>query len=163
VEYPWRLLINPLGKDSKAHPTALHSIVHVILIRFSLHFFLDSCIDALVIRGAMQMARFLGGERFITIQWLEKKQTERDLMKPNIFRRVIAPLTIVGIVLWRSVGLATIMDWLETFAAAGYQITDSIVPLTKGQEMFMESTVYYIARSLYSNIVAILDKLHLLI
>ena len=123
----------------------------------------DSCIDALVIRGAMQMARFLGGDRFITIQWLEKKQTERDLVKPNIFRRVIAPLTVVGIIMWRSVGLATMMDWLETFAAAGYQVTDSILPLAKGQELFKESSLYYLARGFYSNIIAILDRLHLLI
>ena len=48
IEYPWRLLINPV----------------------------DTCIDALVIRGALQMSRFLSGDPVPAIAWLEQKQGE---------------------------------------------------------------------------------------
>lgn len=48
IEYPWRLLINPV----------------------------DTCIDALVIRGALQMSRFLSGEPVPAIAWLEQRQGE---------------------------------------------------------------------------------------
>jgi hypothetical protein len=111
----------------------------------------------------MQMARFLSGERFITIQWLEKRQSEKDLVKPNLLRRIIAPIAVTGFVLWRSIGLSNIMDWLETFYAAKYQVTERFVPLDQAEKMFKESTPYYLVRSLYANLVSILASLNLLV
>ncbi len=109
------------------------------------------------------MARFIGGDRFITIQWLEKRQTEDDLIKPNVLRRMMAPVAVAGLIIWRSIGLSNLMDLMETLFAAGAQVSDIIVPLRKGEEAFQESTGYYIIRSLYTGIIAILNKLNLLV
>jgi hypothetical protein len=55
IEYPWKHIINPI----------------------------DSCIDALVIRGAMQMAQFFSGESTAQFQWLEVKEDEDHLNRPG--------------------------------------------------------------------------------
>jgi hypothetical protein len=109
------------------------------------------------------MARFLSGERFITIQWLEKRQSEKDLVKPNILRRIIAPIAVTGFVLWRSIGISNIMDWLETFYAAKYQMTERFMPLDEAEKMLKESTPYYLVRSLYASLVSVLASLNLLV
>lgn len=124
---------------------------------------IDTCINALVVRGAMQMARFIGGERFITIQWLEKKQTAQDLVKPNLLRRIIAPISIIGIIIWRSIGISSILDLLEKFGAAGEKLTDTIVPFEKGKELFQESSGAYLLRSLYMSVITILSGFNLLV
>ena len=111
----------------------------------------------------MQMARFIGGERFITIQWLEKKQTEADLVKPNVFRRVIAPFAVIGVIIWRSVGLSNVLDMLEALVAGKAQLSDTIVPFNEGKAAFEESTGYYLLRGLYTSIVSILGSFNLLI
>ena len=40
----------------------------------------DTCIETLVIRGALIMARFLEGERSECIYWLEKKSCHYDVV-----------------------------------------------------------------------------------
>jgi hypothetical protein len=55
IEYPWKHIINPI----------------------------DTCIEALVIRGAMQMAQFFSGEKTTQFQWLEIKEDEDHLNKPG--------------------------------------------------------------------------------
>lgn len=108
------------------------------------------------------MARFLAGERFVTIQWLERKQTEKDLIRPNILRRYLMPLSFATIIIWRTIGLSSIMDWMESFAAAGYEITGRVIPLKQGELLLKESTAFYIMRSLYSNIISILGRFSML-
>lgn len=109
------------------------------------------------------MAQFLSGDRFLTIQWLEKKQTEKDLVKPNMLRKIIAPLSLVGVILWRSIGLSNLLNMLEKFSAAGEKISETIIPFQKGQEMFQESTILYMLRSVYTSLISILSNLNLLV
>lgn len=60
IEYPWKHIINPI----------------------------DTCIEALVIRGAMQMAQFFSGEKTTQFQWLEIKEDEDHLNKPGEWQSV---------------------------------------------------------------------------
>lgn len=117
----------------------------------------------MILRGAMQMARFLSGDRFITIQWLEKKQTEKDLIKPNMFRKIIAPFAVAGVIIWRSFGLSSILNLMEKFSAAGEQISDTIIPFNEGQEAFQESTLWYLMRGFYASLISMLSSLNLLV
>ena len=130
---------------------------------FTKTFCVDTCIDALIVRGSMQMARFIGGDRFITIQWLEKKENEKDMIKHNMFRKIIAPISLVGVILWRSIGVSNILNLLEKFSAAGEKLTDTIIPFHKGQEMFQESTILYLLRSVYTSLISILSNFNLLV
>ena len=44
---------------------------------------MDTCIEAFVIRGAMQMAQFFSGENTAQFQWLEVKEDEDHLNRPG--------------------------------------------------------------------------------
>lgn len=70
VEYPWRLLVNPQ----------------------------DTCIDVLVLRGAILMQRFLQGEPTDSIAWLEKREKKSSLkIKPNYYLRMsMVPFALAG-------------------------------------------------------------------
>ncbi len=60
---------------------------------------IDTCIDVLVLRGALLMQRFLQGEPSDSIAWLEVKETKKQLpQKKNLWLRrlAIVPLTIGG-------------------------------------------------------------------
>ena len=58
----------------------------------------DSCIDVLVLRGALLMSRFLQGEPTDSIAWLERKQSKQDLhVKPNYAARIaIIPVVVAS-------------------------------------------------------------------
>ena len=60
----------------------------------------DTCIDTLVLRGALIMQRFLQGEPADSIAWLDVKKSKIDLVyKPNrLFRRLLVPFTLAGTV-----------------------------------------------------------------
>jgi hypothetical protein len=92
VEYPWRLLVNAQ----------------------------DTCIDALIVRGAMLMARFLEGYESDSIVWLDKKQGKNDIIKkPGYWFRVgvIAPMTLIGIFLYRGTGVKELLHTLSKLTA----------------------------------------------
>jgi hypothetical protein len=59
---------------------------------------IDTCIDVLVLRGALIMQRFLQGEVTDSIAWLDQNQTKKDLAKrPNyMLRRTFIPFIVGG-------------------------------------------------------------------
>ena len=114
VEYPWRLLINPV----------------------------DSCIEALILRGAMLMARFLEGGHVEAIAWLEKSDggaaEVRQALAMSVRGRrahwirvgVIAPISLAAIMLYRGTGLRALLtgaggDGSRAVAAAVVQFRDA--------------------------------------
>ena len=114
VEYPWRLLINPV----------------------------DSCIEALVVRGAMLMARFLEGGHVESIAWLEKSDEGvagvRQALAMSVRGRqahwirvgIIAPISLAAIMLYRGTGLRGLLagaggDGSRAVAAAVVQFRDA--------------------------------------
>lgn len=62
---------------------------------------LDTCIDTLVLRGALIMQRFLQGEPADSIAWLDVRKTKSDLeYRPNRWlRRIFVPFTLMGALL----------------------------------------------------------------
>ena len=86
------------------------------------HIIPDTCIEVLVLRGAMLMARFLEGRAAESIAWLEKKQRREDLRRrPGYWFRVgvIAPMTLTGIFLYRGTGLRDLMTMLSALREQG--------------------------------------------
>ena len=77
----------------------------------------DTCIEALVVRGAMNMARFLQGRPCgRIIHWLEHNQTEKDLKRPGHSRRAfIACCFFTGISLLRITGMGSLVTWMAPF------------------------------------------------
>jgi hypothetical protein len=76
VEYPFRFSVKPL----------------------------DSCIDMLVLRGAISMQRFLQGEPADSVAWLERQSLEEGTKRnTNYFvRAAIIPFAIAGVVISHS-------------------------------------------------------------
>jgi hypothetical protein len=103
VEYPSRLVLNPL----------------------------DSCIDALVIRGALLMSRFLQGEPTDAIVWLE--QYEKLPKKKNWFiRSFIIPLSLGTILLSNFTGFNVLLTtFLETIGVES-GVATTIVTFNEG-------------------------------
>lgn len=92
VEYPFRLLVNPHGNRSfSLYFYCFHDYIFIYCI--------DTCIDALILRGGILMSRFLQGEPIESIAWLEKKETKKDLhVRPNYALRMMSvPFAVGGI------------------------------------------------------------------
>lgn len=88
VRYPWRCLVTPV----------------------------DECIEGLVMRGAIQMGRFLQGRPTgSSIVWLERRQSANEVQPPGHRRRVwvamVAVASLVGLGAGRR-GLGTLAAWL---------------------------------------------------
>ena len=77
----------------------------------------DTTIEALVIRGAIDMARFIQGRACGgVIHWLDKHEKEEDLHRPGHARRVVIAVAFVfGLIALRATGaaqlLTTIRGW----------------------------------------------------
>lgn len=139
VEYPWRLLINPL----------------------------DSCIDVLVLRGAILMSRFLQGEPTDSIAWLEKRKKKSDLyIKPNYYLRVaLIPFVVTGIMVYKGAGLDRVADFVKTvlgFSGSGSVKGMVIVPFTEASKLLGAQQVAYVAGAVITSLVDLLRSLNLL-
>ena len=143
VEYPWRLLVNA-G---------------------------DSCIDTLVLRGALLMKRFLEGEGTDCITWLEEKEGKDALVsKPNQgLRLFFVPFTVLGFILDKSV--KTFQRFFhEIFSSLQpKQVEDKwdqdekVIPFNEYQNKFSSSSLKYITGAMYAGIVDLLRRLNLLL
>lgn len=137
IEYPWRLLINPV----------------------------DTCIDALVIRGALQMARFLEGEACPAIAWLEQRQGEADLVRPgHSVRGVVAPVAVLSLIAFRTSWLPSLFDLLDYAGATSSCIGNSLsVNFRDADSVFQEHPFFYACGAIYAAFVSVLRRLHLLL
>ena len=144
VEYPWRLLVNA-G---------------------------DSCIDTLVLRGALLMKRFLEGEGTDSITWLEEKEGKDVLVsKPNHSLRVFfVPFTVLGFILDK--GVKTFKRFFQDVFSSlkPKQIDDplgdgnnKIIPFNEYQNKFSSSSLKYLTGAVYAGFVDLLRRLNLLL
>ncbi len=143
VEYPWRLLVNA-G---------------------------DSCIDTLVLRGALLMKRFLEGEGTDCITWLEEKEGKDALVsKPNHSLRVFfVPFTVLGFILDKSI--KTFKRFFQDVFSSlkPKQIDDQleenekIIPFNEYQNKFSSSSAKYLTGAVYAGFVDLLRRLNLLL
>lgn len=137
IEYPWRLLINPV----------------------------DTCIDALVIRGALQMSRFLSGEAVPAIAWLEQRQNEDDLIRPgHKIRSIVAPVAALSLICFRTSFLPYIFDFFDYVSATGSIVGNSLsVNFKDADSVFQTHPFFYACGTVFAAFVSILRRLHLLL
>ena len=82
----------------------------------------DTTIEALVVRGAIDMARFIQGRACGgVIHWLDENEREEDLHRPGHSRRVIIAISFVlGLISLRATGVAgiftTLRGWLPAWS-----------------------------------------------
>lgn len=144
VEYPFRLLVNAR----------------------------DTCIDALVIRGALLMARFLQGEPTDSIAWLEQKSPKSSLrIRPNYyFRMVMVPFVVGGLIFSRSTGLSYTVDLLKSILRGSMLNIRSlsndmqqVVPFEEAAQYFSLSPLRYALGALLGAIFDQLGSMNLLL
>jgi hypothetical protein len=137
IEYPWRLLINPV----------------------------DTCIDALVIRGALQMSRFLAGEGCPAIAWLEERQGESDLIRPgHSLRTVVAPAAALSLICFRTSFLPRLFDLLDYASATGGVVGRSLsVSYRDADSVFQTHPFFYACGTAFAALVSIVRRMHLLL
>ncbi len=138
IEYPWTYVISPK----------------------------DSCIDALVIRGALQMVQFLAGEQIPSISWLERNQTQRDIKRPgHLTRSLIAPIAASGVVFYHLSGLGLLYEYIEQFIALKNLMSSETSTVVRYRDLdtFSESTLLYFIGILYASIISVARKCHLLL
>jgi len=135
VEYPWRQMLNPT----------------------------DTCIETLVLRGALLMSRFLQGEPQDCITWLEQKEKKEDLPDAPIYSRflvrgLLLPLVLGGYIVSRGSGLSKLVKGFIPKSAANL-----IIPFAQSGAAFGTSTVRYIGTTLFAGIVEILRNFRFLL
>ena len=133
VEYPWRQMLTPI----------------------------DTCIETLVLRGAILMSRFLQGEPTDSITWLEKQQKKEDLpqvKKTWITRTMVVPIVIGGYIVARGTGLSLFLRGVMRSGGASM-----LVPFSEAGNLFGTSTLKYIATVSFARIVDILRHLQFLL
>lgn len=148
VEYPWRLLTSPL----------------------------DSCIDALVLRGALLMDRFLRGQQegLTAIAWVEKKESKAQFMRatsgPNYFFRrvVLAPLCIAGIVGYRGgsgVFTSLLPSVLKSVFTGNHRTNEllAIIPFAEASSLFSTNMLQAWGTVMFTAVVDALRSLNLLL
>jgi hypothetical protein len=158
IEYPWRLLINPVGVSLLSPSLPLSSVSNF-------YFFPDSCIDALVIRGALQMSRFLSGDYVPSIAWLEERQGEGDLIRPgHKMRRIVAPIAVTALILFRQSYLPALLNFIESILATGSTVSSSpVIRFGDLETEFETNSILYFFGMIYATLVSGLRKLHLLL
>lgn len=140
VEYPWRLLVNAQ----------------------------DTCIDALIVRGAMLMARFLEGYESDSIVWLDKKQGKNDIIKkPGYWFRVgvIAPMTLIGIFLYRGTGVKELLQTICKLTAESVRDGDGsgIIPFSDAAKVLGAQPFKYFCGTIFAGIVSFLKEIKILL
>jgi hypothetical protein len=126
---------------------------------------LDSCIDALVIRGALQMSRFLSGDYVPSIAWLEERQGERDLIRPgHSIRTIVAPIAVTALILFRQSYLPSLLNFLESVLATGSTVSASpVIRFGDLEAEFQTNSILYFFGMIYATIVSGLRKMQLLL
>ena len=132
VEYPWRQMLTPT----------------------------DTCIETLVLRGAILMSRFLQGEPQDSITWLEKQEKKEDLpQKPRyMVRAMLIPIVLGGYIVARGTGVN--MYFRSLFNSGNGSM---LIPFNQAGKMFGTSTVKYIGTVLFARIVDILRAFQFLL
>lgn len=128
----------------------------------------DSCIEALVIRGAICMSRFLQGEATDSISWLErkeKKDNKLSLRRPgHVLRRlVITPLVVGSMMLFHGLGLAQHQFRHKRREREQLKRSGStIVPFDQMGEK-RDSPISYLRRVLWGSVVDALQRMNVLL
>lgn len=139
IEYPWTYVISPR----------------------------DSCIDALVIRGGLQMVQFLSGQSVPSIMWLEKKQSIQNISRPGHRRRsIIAPIAASSVALYHLSGLGLLFEYIEQFIAIRNLLSSknsTVISYSDLDNVFSESTLLYFIGILYASVVSVARKCQLLL
>jgi predicted acylesterase/phospholipase RssA len=140
IEYPWTYVISPR----------------------------DTCIDALVIRGGLQMVQFLSGQAVPSIMWLEKKQSLEQFPRPGHRRRsLIAPLAASGVALYHLSGLGQLYEFIEQFIAIRNLMSATeaatVIRYSDLDTFFSENTLLYFVGIIYASIVSAARRSHLLL
>jgi hypothetical protein len=123
----------------------------------------DTCIDALILRGGILMGRFLQGEKTDSIAWLEQKNSKSDLsVRPNYyFRLVMIPFAVGGLILSRGTGFSTILEAFRSTISNGLPAT--IIPFEEAGRYFDMAPWRYALGALGASIVSALGSLNLLL
>eukprot|EP00605_Chrysophyceae_sp_TOSAG23-4_P002887 GSChrysophyteH1.ASY1.ANO1.3182.1 assembled CDS len=131
VEYPWRQMLNPI----------------------------DTCIETLVLRGALLMSRFLQGEPQDSITWLEKEEKKENLpvKKNRIVRVALLPIVLGGYMVSRGIGLSALIDSFSKHA------TKLLVPFAESKAFFGTSTIRYVGTIFFTSLVDVLRGLQFLL
>ena len=131
----------------------------------------DTCIDALVLRGALMMDRFLRGDNADNnnvIVWLgKKKKKDADMTwvrTPNYFLRsfVIAPLFVATVCVYRGAVLSLFPSYAFLSTENAQQLLAQI-PFADAAAEFGTKTLPYCASVLFANAVDCLQRMNLLI
>jgi hypothetical protein len=113
------------------------------------------------------MASFLGGDPVPAMAWLEKKQTDKDLIRPgHLYRKVVAPMAVSGVVFLRSTGLSALIEFLEVTFALKHIITptQTIIDFKDAKKYFGNDNAFlYILGVVYAAAMGLAKKLHLLL
>jgi hypothetical protein len=139
--------------------------VNLLLSVTRLTLLVDSCIDALVIRGALQMSRFLSGDYVPAIAWLEQRQGEGDLIRPgHSVRRIVAPIAVTALIIFRQSYLPALLNLLETIFATESTISSSpVINFGDVDNEFQTNSVLYFFGMVYATVVSYMRKMHLLL
>ena len=126
---------------------------------------LDSCIDALVIRGALQMAHFLSGEYVPSIAWLEKRQNEKDLVRPgHKIRMIVAPIVVITLILLRKTSISDLIHLIEkSFQTNSLKEFTNIINFHEIDKEFSTNGLLYAMGTIYAAIVSLARKMYLLL
>lgn len=126
---------------------------------------IDSCIDALVIRGALQMAHFLSGEYVPSIAWLEKRQNEKDLIRPgHKIRMIVAPIVVISLILLRKTSISDLISIIEkSFQSDSLKEFTNIINFQEIDKEFSTDTIIYAMGTIYATLVDLARKMYLLL
>lgn len=125
----------------------------------------DSCIDVLVLRGALLMKMFLEGEATDSIAWLEEKETKDDLNKRLIksnysLRLVITPFAFFGIMLYKGLRIDRIVSYIKQHTL---NKEEQIIPFDNARKEFGNDQVRYIFGAIFAGFCDFLRKCNLLL
>lgn len=118
-----------------------------------------------MIRGALQMSRFLSGDYVPSIAWLEERQGEGDLIRPgHKMRRIVAPIAVTALILFRQSYLPALLNLLESILATGSTVSSSpVIRFGDLETEFETNSILYFFGMIYAAIVSGLRKLHVLL
>lgn len=111
------------------------------------------------------MAKFLGGEFVPSIAWLEKKQSEQDLIRPgHTIRLIIAPIAVLGLIIFRTTGIGHLLEILETTFAAGFIASSStVVDFKDAMSQFRGNPLVYACGTVFAALASLGRSLYLVL
>ena len=111
------------------------------------------------------MARFLSGEFVPSIAWLEKRQSEKDLIRPGHTMRVIlAPIAVAALIIFRASGVGYFLEILDEWSGYKFICTNAVtVDFRDAMKYFGGNPLVYVVGTAYAGFIALLKKMNLLI